>query len=90
MGGFRFRRQVPIAGYIADFCCIAAGIVVEADGGQHYEPEQQDYDQRRTDAFQAKGFRVMRFSDVDILRFPDAVGKTIFREVTGQSAEPPP
>ena len=51
LAGFRFRRQVPIDGYIADFCCVPAGIVVEADGGQHYEPDHQKYDQQRTEMF---------------------------------------
>jgi len=79
---------VPIEGYIADFCCLAAGIVVEADGGQHYEPEQKEYDRRRTETFNEKGFKVLRFSDVDILKYPDAVGRTIYRELTGE--RPPP
>ncbi|EME69826.1 putative restriction endonuclease-like protein [Paramagnetospirillum caucaseum] len=35
LGGFRFRRQHPVAPYILDFACVAARLVVEADGGQH-------------------------------------------------------
>lgn len=38
LGGFKFRRQHPVAGYIVDFFCLEAGVVVEADGGQHYNP----------------------------------------------------
>ena len=86
LDGFHFRRQVPVAGYIIDFCCLSAGIGVEADGGQHFDP-QGKYDQRRSEALLAKGIRILRFSDVDILRYPDAVQKTIYRELTGQ---PPP
>jgi hypothetical protein len=33
--GVLFRRQVPIAGYIADFASLAARLVVEVDGGCH-------------------------------------------------------
>src|SRR5690349_9538126 len=40
--GFRFRRQVPIAGYIADFACLEAKLVVELDGGQHVERNAYD------------------------------------------------
>src|SRR5437867_4471727 len=60
--GFHFRRQVPIAEYIADFYCVAASIIVEADGGQHYEPRQRQYDAERTEAFGKRGIRVLRFS----------------------------
>src|SRR5690606_31125634 len=44
--GFKFRRQHPIGPYFADFACIAEGLVVEADGGQHLD--QAAYDQTRT------------------------------------------
>ena len=40
--GFRFRRQVPIAGYIADFLCPKSKLTIELDGGQH--AEQGEYD----------------------------------------------
>jgi len=43
--GLKFRRQLPIAGYIADFACIEAGVVIELDGGQHLD--HHDYDQER-------------------------------------------
>jgi very-short-patch-repair endonuclease len=40
--GYKFRRQYPIAGYIADFACVEAGLVIELDGGQHLA--QADYE----------------------------------------------
>ena len=43
LSGFKFRRQLPIAGYIADFACVEAGVVIELDGGQHLD--HHDYDQ---------------------------------------------
>ena len=45
LDGFRFRRQVSIAGYIADFVCLEARLIVELDGGQHQD--QVAYDARR-------------------------------------------
>jgi len=48
LGGYRFRRQVPIGGYIVDFCCIPAGLGVEADGGQHSDDLAKQYDQQRS------------------------------------------
>ncbi len=63
--GFKFRRQVPLEGYVADFACIAARLVIELDGLQH--AEQTAYDNRRTRALQAAGFAVLRFWNGDVL-----------------------
>ena len=87
LNGYHFRRQVPVAGYIIDFCCLSAGLGVEADGGQHYDDEGREYDERRSRALREKGIRIIRFSDVDILKFPDAVQEMIYRELT---EKPPP
>jgi len=87
LDGYCFRRQVPIAGYIVDFCCLPAGLGVEADGGQHCDPKGRVYDQRRSEALRAAGIRIIRFSDYEILKYPDAVQQTIYRELT---EKPPP
>jgi very-short-patch-repair endonuclease len=55
--GFKFRRQVPIEGYVVDFACVDAGLVVELDGGQH----SAEKDQRRTDSIEDAGYIVLRF-----------------------------
>ncbi len=62
--GFKFRRQVPIGNFIADFVCYEHRLVIEVDGGQHAESLQ---DQRRDRWFVAQGFRVMRFWNNDVL-----------------------
>ena len=87
LDGYHFRRQVPIAGYIVDFCCLSAGIGVEADGGQHNDDAAKNYDQIRDEALLAMGIRVLRFSDYDILKDPEAVQATIYRELISR---PPP
>lgn len=56
LDGLKFRRQLPIAGYIADFACIEVGVVVELDGGQHLK--QRDYDHERTLKLSRNGYRV--------------------------------
>ena len=63
--GLKFRRQLPIAGYIADFACVEAHLVIELDGGQHLD--QQDYDTERTRKFAVNGYRVLRFWNEDVL-----------------------
>jgi very-short-patch-repair endonuclease len=77
LGGHKFRRQYPLAGYIADFVCVPARLVVELDGGQHLEA--LDYDQRRTDALQRVGYRVLRFWNDDVLLRTQDVVEEIFR-----------
>jgi very-short-patch-repair endonuclease len=69
--GRKFRRQYPIAGYIADFVCIEAGLVIELDGGQH--AEQVAYDTRRTEGMKMAGYRVIRFWNNEVLENMDGV-----------------
>ncbi len=85
LGGFKFRRQYPIEGYVVDFICIEAKLVVELDGGQHADEAAIEYDRRRSEAIEAHGFRVIRFWDCDVLRDLDAVEQMIYRELTGES-----
>jgi very-short-patch-repair endonuclease len=70
--GFKFRRQVPIAGFFADFACVTASLVIEADGGQQLEHANSD--RQRTLALRKEGFRVLRFWNDDVLaRTPDVL-----------------
>ncbi|WP_313929125.1 DUF559 domain-containing protein [Pseudoxanthomonas sp.] len=62
--GFRFRRQVPIGPYIADFTCLDAGLIVEVDGGQHMDAAS---DRARDGFLQCEGFRVLRFWNNEVL-----------------------
>jgi very-short-patch-repair endonuclease len=67
LDGYHFRRQVPVAGYIVDFCCLKAGLGVEADGSQHYDEKGKEYDKRRSEVLLAKQIRIIRFSHYEIL-----------------------
>lgn len=77
LGGWKWRRQVPVGPYIADFLCVEASLVVELDGGQH--SEQRAYDERRTHFLQAQGLRVLRFWNREVLTNCDGVCLTILR-----------
>jgi elongation factor P--(R)-beta-lysine ligase len=83
--GVKFRRQHPVAGYYADFCCVEHLLIVELDGGQH--GEQQDYDARRTRALECAGYQVLRFWNDEVLLRTDDVLEAIVR-VLGE--RPPP
>ncbi len=79
--GHRFRRQVVLGPYIADFVCLSARVVVEVDGFQH-SPED-DYEQRRTAWLEADGFRVLRYGNHDVLARTDDVVEDIWRHLAG-------
>ncbi len=64
----RFQRQKAIDNYISDFYCVKAKLIIELDGGWHYTPEQAEYDKIRTNTLNRMGFRVLRFSNLDIDR----------------------
>ena len=64
LGGCRFRRQVPLGRYIADFACMEAKLIVELYGGQHVENTAGDG--IRTEYLERGGFRVLRFWNNDV------------------------
>jgi very-short-patch-repair endonuclease len=67
MNGASFRRQVPVGPYITDFLCHAAKLIIEIDGGQHFESQHQARDARRSTFLMSKGFRVLRFNNYDVM-----------------------
>jgi very-short-patch-repair endonuclease len=67
LGGLKFRRQVPIGGYIADFLCLRHRLIVEADGPTH---EDNLHDLERDAWLGAQGFRVLRFQNAMIQQHP--------------------
>ena len=62
----RFQRQKAIDGYIADFYCHDARLVIELDGSQHFTPEGMTYDEARTRVLNAYGLTVLRFTNHQI------------------------
>ena len=70
-GGMKFRRQVPVGSYFADFLCCEKKIMVELDGGQHVE--RAAYDEHRTQFLESQGYQVVRFWDNDVLKNMDVV-----------------
>src|SRR5258708_10710185 len=75
LGGFKFRRQVPIGPFIADFCCLEKRLVLELDGSHH--ARQQDADDNRTAYLATQGFRVLRFTNNDVLQDTTLVCRSI-------------
>jgi very-short-patch-repair endonuclease len=63
---YKFRRQYSVGKYIADFYCPRLKLVVEIDGGQHFEEENKKYDLLRTEYFDKLGMKVKRYTNIDI------------------------
>jgi very-short-patch-repair endonuclease len=75
---FKFRRQVPIGRYIADFVCHEQQLIVEVDGGQHSESAK---DQERDRWLSEAGYRVVRYWNNDVLKNPHGVLESILAEL---------
>jgi very-short-patch-repair endonuclease len=67
VGGVKFRRQHAIEGFIADFACIEHRLIIEVDGEIHNQVDQEDRDVERQAILEAHGFRVLRFTNVQVL-----------------------
>src|SRR5467141_2136911 len=90
MKGCKFRRQVPIGPYIADFvcptlCAKGARLIVEIDGGQHDRSSPRETE--RSGFLQREGYRILRFWNDEVLANLDGVHQTI---AAALAASPPP
>ena len=79
LDGLRFRRQVPLGGFIVDLACYDARLVIELDGGQHAESEAEDA--ARSQWLEERGFRVLRFWNNDIFENLEGVLEVIRKSI---------
>ncbi len=75
--GPKFRRQVPFGPFVLDLWCAERKLANELDGAHHLEPEQRARDAERTAWLEARGVRVIRFPDNEVLLETDAVVQRI-------------
>jgi very-short-patch-repair endonuclease len=64
--GVKFRRQAAIGAYIVHFICFSHSLIVELDGPQHVEDKGKEHDVRRTAWLASRGFRVIRFRNLEL------------------------
>ena len=64
----KIYKQRIIGRFIVDFYCASAGLIIEVDGSQHYEPRGAAYDSERSAFLTSLGLEVLRFSNRDIDR----------------------
>lgn len=65
--GHKFLYQYIIGQFIVDFLCPDCKLIIEVDGGYHSEPEQQYDDELRTQMLEELGYRVIRFTNEQVL-----------------------
>jgi very-short-patch-repair endonuclease len=86
--GYRFRRQVPIRRFIADFVCHGTKLIVEIDGGQHHP--LSELEARRTRFLEGEGYRVLRFWNNEVRDSPDGVRAAISENLRRIHPHPDP
>ncbi|HEV2507252.1 MAG TPA: DUF559 domain-containing protein [Mesorhizobium sp.] len=85
LNGLKFRRQVPVGSYVADFLCADSMLIVEVDGSQHADSM---HDRQRAVALKVLGFRVLRFWNDEVLHEMSAACDTIIAYAADKSLEP--
>ena len=87
IGGYKFRRQHPIAGYIPDFVCLEKKLIIEIDGGYHNEPDQKIFDKAREQWLNEYGFTMMKFTNEDVKNNLKVVLEKISDELTKKNRD---
>ena len=77
--GFHFRRQVPIGKYYADFACHGQKLVIEVDGDSHGAGDGPERDKVRTRFLKSEGYRVLRFTNLEVMNNPEGVFDVVAR-----------
>jgi len=79
--GYQFLRQWPIGNYIVDFYCPEAKLVIEVDGGQHYREKGLEADKKRDLYLKNRMLKILRVSNIDVLRNIEGVIEEIYKEL---------
>lgn len=85
----RFLRQKTLGPFIVDFYCSSAKLIVELDGGGHFEPTQMQKDEKRTEYLESLGLKLIRFSNLDVDKNFYGVCTVIDREVHARLPQEP-
>ena len=79
--GYHFRRQHIILDFIPDFVCLSKQLIIEIDGGYHFEGEQPLLDADRTKVLLEQVFKVLRFTNEEVIGNIESVIRTITKEL---------
>jgi len=96
--GYKFRRQHPVAGFIPDFVCLDAKLIVEVDGEYHSKEQQQQYDEARTQWLNEHKYRLLRFSNEEVMadinlvvrKIREALSENVVQLIQSEAGSPSP
>lgn len=77
----KFYRQRIVGNYILDFYSASAKLAIELDGSQHYDPQMQKEDEKRTNYINSLGIEVLRFSNADVMERFEGVCEAIYEKL---------
>lgn len=83
--GYQFYRQRIIGNYIVDFYCPKSRLVIEVDGGQHYQDDQDKKDKIRDEYMEQLGMKVLRISDREVFKSIEGVVEKIYQILSSPS-----
>lgn len=86
--GVHFRQQHPVMDYIPDFICLKLKLIIEVDGGYHFEGEQPERDYERTKNLETEGYTILRFTNENVYKNLDHVLTKISEAISLLSGEP--
>lgn len=81
LGGYKFRREHIIDEYIVDFLCLSKRLIIEVDGGYHNDPKVKEADAFRTEFLENLGYRIIRFTNDEVLGNLEGVLENIQKEL---------
>lgn len=81
LGGYKFRREHIIDEYIVDFLCLSKRLIIEVDGGYHNDPKVKEADTFRTEFLENLGYRIIRFTNDEVLGNLEGVLENIQKEL---------
>lgn len=87
---YKFRRQVPIEGFIVDFISYKLRLIIEIDGGQHNEMLHKQADMKRDEILRSNNFEVLCFWNSEVSNNLEGIYKTIQEKIGIRSISPSP
>jgi very-short-patch-repair endonuclease len=83
----RFTRQKPLGQFVADFYCARRQLAVEIDGDSHFDSRAERKDTLRSAALRAEGIRVLRFTNLEVMRNFSGVCERILEELREEAGK---
>jgi very-short-patch-repair endonuclease len=90
LGGYKFRRQHPVEGFILDFFCFEAKLAIEVDGSGHLDERKRNHDEKRAKELSKTGIKILRFWNHEVMNQTEDVLNVIWDELIALTSTPSP